>query len=115
MSAAELSERLLNAIRAPHLSEKALNLAESGGRKQLAFRVATTATKPEIAEAGAADIRRAGGFGRGDQLQGEAQAPRGQYGPPGGLEKGIRHPGRGPGPRLRGRRIGRYRSWRSNL
>ncbi|WP_446831378.1 50S ribosomal protein L23 [Candidatus Foliamicus sp.] len=51
MSAAELSERLLNAIRAPHLSEKALNLAESGGRKQLAFRVATTATKPEIAEA----------------------------------------------------------------
>ena len=51
MSAAELSENLLNAIRAPHLSEKALNLAESGGRKQLAFKVATQATKPEIAEA----------------------------------------------------------------
>ncbi len=51
MSAAELSERLLNAIRAPHLSEKALNLAEGEGRKQLAFRVATNATKPEIAQA----------------------------------------------------------------
>ncbi len=51
MSAAELSERLLNTIRAPHLSEKALNLAEAEGRKQLAFRVATHATKPEIAEA----------------------------------------------------------------
>ena len=51
MSAAELSERLLNVIRAPHLSEKALNLAEREGRKQLAFRVATDATKREIAQA----------------------------------------------------------------
>jgi len=51
MSAAELSERLLNAIRAPHLSEKALNLADNEGRKQLAFKVATDATKPEIAQA----------------------------------------------------------------
>ena len=51
MSAAELNERLLNTIRAPHLSEKALNLAEREGRKQLAFRVARTATKPEIAQA----------------------------------------------------------------
>lgn len=51
MSAAELSERLLNAIRSPHLSEKALNLAESEGRKQLAFKVAVNATKPEIAQA----------------------------------------------------------------
>ena len=51
MSAENLSERLLNTIRAPHLSEKALNLAESEGRKQLAFRVAVDATKPEIAKA----------------------------------------------------------------
>ena len=51
MSADQVSERLLNAIRAPHLSEKALNLAEREGRKQLAFRVATDATKPLIAEA----------------------------------------------------------------
>ena len=51
MSAANLSERLLNTIRAPHLSEKALNLAEREGRKQLAFKVATGATKAEIAQA----------------------------------------------------------------
>ena len=51
MSAANLSERLLNTIRAPHLSEKALNLAEGEGRKQLAFKVATGATKAEIARA----------------------------------------------------------------
>lgn len=51
MSAGNLSERLLNTIRAPHLSEKALNLAESEGRKQLAFKVAVNATKPEIAQA----------------------------------------------------------------
>ena len=51
MSADQLSERLLNVIRAPHLSEKALGLAESEGRKQLAFKVAVDATKPEIAKA----------------------------------------------------------------
>ena len=51
MSAENLTERLLNTIRAPHLSEKALNLAEREGRKQLAFRVATDATKAEIAQA----------------------------------------------------------------
>ena len=51
MSAANLSERLLNTIRAPHLSEKALNLAETEGRKQLAFKVATSATKADIAQA----------------------------------------------------------------
>ncbi len=51
MSADQLSERLLNVIRAPHLSEKALSLSESEGRKQLAFKVAVDATKPEIAKA----------------------------------------------------------------
>lgn len=51
MSADQLSERLLNAIRAPHLSEKAMNLAEREVRKQLVFKVATNAAKPEIAKA----------------------------------------------------------------
>ncbi len=51
MSAAALSQRLFDVIRAPHLSEKALKLAERGERKQLAFRVAVGATKTEIAAA----------------------------------------------------------------
>ena len=51
MSADQLSERLLNAVRSPHLSEKAMRLAEREGRKQLVFKVATDATKPQIAKA----------------------------------------------------------------
>ncbi len=39
-------ERLINVLRAPHISEKSAIVAESNG--QYVFKVATDATKPEI-------------------------------------------------------------------
>lgn len=42
-------ERLLNVLRAPHVSEKANTLGES--KRQFVFEVANDATKPQIAEA----------------------------------------------------------------
>ena len=42
------AERLLQVILAPVITEKATFIAESGAKPQIALRVASDATKPEI-------------------------------------------------------------------